>query len=136
MNVKTMAIATGLIIAVLTVSCLVVTALPRWADALIEKRANEKAQVINAEADAAIKYAAVRQMDVATQALENDVNAARAWPYIVIVTLALALGIACIIAYNERRIAERRHAELVQMLRQATGVQSRHWQAVAGGDNV
>ena len=133
MDVKKASIVTGLIIAALMLACLLLSALPRWADALIEKRANDKAQTIQAQADAAIKYAAVRQMDVATQALENDVKTANAIPYAVIGALALALVIVCIIAYNEKRIAERRHRELVDLLRQASGVQSRHFQAVAGG---
>ena len=132
-DVKTLAIVTGLIIAALMLACLLLSALPGWADALIEKRANDKAQTIQAQADAAIKYASVRQMDMATQALENDVKTANAIPYAVIVALALALVIVCIIAYNEKRIAEKRHAELVDLLRQATGVQSQHFQAVAGG---
>ena len=133
MNTKALAVITGLIIAALTVSCLLLSALPGWADALIEKRADDKAQVINAEADAAIKYASVRQMDVATKALENDVKTASAIPYAAIGALALALVVVCIIAYNEKRIAERRHRELVDLLRQATGLQSQHLQAVAGG---
>ena len=122
---------TGLIIGALVLACIAMSALPNYFAGLIERLANEKAQTIQAQADAALKYAAVRQMDVATDALQRDVVAANAWPYAMIGALVLALVVALIVNHNEKRIAEKRHRELVDLLREATGVQSQRLRELA-----
>ena len=124
-------IITGIFIAALVMGCIFTSALPGYLERLIDRRANEKAQVVQAQADAALKYAAVRQMDVATDALQRDVNAANVLPYVIIIVLLAVLAAVLIVLYNQRRINAARHRELVTLLRQATGVQSQHLRELA-----